>query len=271
MRARCSNRSAPRSRSRTRRPKAISGATSCFSRPAARGLDARRADPRRASRCAGRGRNLGAAGNPARGIAPSRCRFPCVDRRCDAEDWTRLGEAISTAPAHWRREHRVSTDKNLQNWQLVGAIRAMLPARGLIECRRDPVRGALERMEAPVCERSAVHLRPRRACLVLARFRSAHAFVARALSGRDRAPRLRSAARRTRSAHPSTARRRGSRFRSGVPSLPRNRARRGYRERGPRCARRSRSTPHARSATARCSIRCARRSRARRPDRVPHE
>jgi len=65
--------------------------------------------------------------------------FPAWIADASAEDWTRLGRAYLERTAPIRREHRVSTDKNLQNWQLVGAIRAMLPAARLIECRRDPV------------------------------------------------------------------------------------------------------------------------------------
>jgi tetratricopeptide (TPR) repeat protein len=65
--------------------------------------------------------------------------FPAWIGDATSEDWTRLGRSYLDRTAHWRREHRVSTDKNLQNWQLVGAIRAMLPGARLIECRRDPV------------------------------------------------------------------------------------------------------------------------------------
>jgi len=65
--------------------------------------------------------------------------FPAWIGEASAEDWTRLGQTYLDRTAHWRREHRVSTDKNLQNWQLVGAIRAMLPGARLIECRREPI------------------------------------------------------------------------------------------------------------------------------------
>jgi tetratricopeptide (TPR) repeat protein len=65
--------------------------------------------------------------------------FPAWIGEATAEDWTRLGRTYLDRTAHWRREHRVSTDQNLQNWQVVGAIRAMLPGARLIECRRDPI------------------------------------------------------------------------------------------------------------------------------------
>ena len=52
-------------------------------------------------------------------------------------DFTRLGREYLARTARWRTKHARSTDKNLQNWQLVGAIRAMLPGARIVDCRRD--------------------------------------------------------------------------------------------------------------------------------------
>lgn len=57
----------------------------------------------------------------------------------DAATWERLGRAYLERTAPLRAAHRRSTDKNLLNWQYVGAIRAMLPGAKIINCRRDPV------------------------------------------------------------------------------------------------------------------------------------
>ena len=56
-----------------------------------------------------------------------------------ADDWTRLGQNYLERTARWRRTHARSTDKNLQNWQLIGAIRSMLPGARIVDCRRDPL------------------------------------------------------------------------------------------------------------------------------------
>jgi tetratricopeptide (TPR) repeat protein len=52
-------------------------------------------------------------------------------------DFSRLGREYLSRTARWRTKHARSTDKNLQNWQLVGAIRAMLPGARIVVCRRD--------------------------------------------------------------------------------------------------------------------------------------
>ena len=65
--------------------------------------------------------------------------FPAWVSEATREDWTRLGRTYLERTAHWRDSRPHSTDKNLQNWQLVGAIRAMLPAARIVECRRDPL------------------------------------------------------------------------------------------------------------------------------------
>jgi hypothetical protein len=56
-----------------------------------------------------------------------------------AEDWARLGRHYLARTARWRTKRPYSTDKGLQNWEWVGAIRAMLPGAKIINCHRDPI------------------------------------------------------------------------------------------------------------------------------------
>ena len=56
-----------------------------------------------------------------------------------AEDWARLGKSYLARTARWRSKRPYFTDKGLQNWQWIGAIRAMLPGAKIINCHRDPV------------------------------------------------------------------------------------------------------------------------------------
>lgn len=56
-----------------------------------------------------------------------------------AEDWSRLGRDYLARTERWRRERPRFTDKNLVTWQLVGAIRAMLPGARVINSHRDPL------------------------------------------------------------------------------------------------------------------------------------
>ena len=65
--------------------------------------------------------------------------FPHWVTDATAEDWMRLGKNYLTRTAHWRAKRPYSTDKGLQNWQWIGAIRAMLPGARIIHCHRDPV------------------------------------------------------------------------------------------------------------------------------------
>jgi len=65
--------------------------------------------------------------------------FPHWVAEATPEDWNRLGREYLERTARWRTAHSRSTDKNLQNWQLVGAIRAMLPGARIVDCRRDPL------------------------------------------------------------------------------------------------------------------------------------
>lgn len=57
----------------------------------------------------------------------------------DAATWERLGQIYLERTASLRTQCRRSTDKNLLNWQFVGAIRAMLPGASIVNCRREPV------------------------------------------------------------------------------------------------------------------------------------
>jgi hypothetical protein len=65
--------------------------------------------------------------------------FPQWVTDATAEDWARLGKHYLARTARWRAKRPYSTDKGLENWQWVGAIRAMLPGAKIINCHRDPV------------------------------------------------------------------------------------------------------------------------------------
>lgn len=65
--------------------------------------------------------------------------FPYWVADATAEDWARLGKSYLARTARWRAKRPYFTDKNLQNWQWIGAIRAMLPGAKIINCHRDPV------------------------------------------------------------------------------------------------------------------------------------
>jgi len=65
--------------------------------------------------------------------------FPGWVTEATAADWARLGRTYLERSARWRHSRPRSTDKNLQNWQLAGAIRAMLPGAHMVDCRRDPL------------------------------------------------------------------------------------------------------------------------------------
>jgi tetratricopeptide (TPR) repeat protein len=58
-------------------------------------------------------------------------------------DWQRLGSAYLDRTAGWRRHKPVFTDKLPNNWENVGAIRAMLPAARIVVCRRDALETCL--------------------------------------------------------------------------------------------------------------------------------
>jgi hypothetical protein len=65
--------------------------------------------------------------------------FPYWVTDATAEDWARLGKHYLARTARWRTKRPYFTDKGLQNWQWIGAIRAMLPGSKIINCHRDPV------------------------------------------------------------------------------------------------------------------------------------
>ena len=65
--------------------------------------------------------------------------FPYWVVEAAPEDWIRLGKSYLACTARWRTRRPYFTDKGLQNWQWVGAIRAMLPGAKIINCHRDPV------------------------------------------------------------------------------------------------------------------------------------
>lgn len=65
--------------------------------------------------------------------------FPQWVPAATAEDWARLGGEYLERTRRWRRQRPRFTDKNLDNWAFVGAIRAMLPGAKIVNSRRDPV------------------------------------------------------------------------------------------------------------------------------------
>ncbi|MGC1549356.1 MAG: sulfotransferase [Rhodanobacter sp.] len=65
--------------------------------------------------------------------------FPYWVTDATAEDWARLGKHYLARTTRWRAKRPYFTDKGLQNWQWIGAIRAMLPGAKIINCHRDPV------------------------------------------------------------------------------------------------------------------------------------
>jgi tetratricopeptide (TPR) repeat protein len=65
--------------------------------------------------------------------------FPQWVPGATAEDWARLGSEYLARTRRWRQARPLFTDKNLDNWALVGAITAMLPGAKIINSRRDPV------------------------------------------------------------------------------------------------------------------------------------
>lgn len=65
--------------------------------------------------------------------------FPQWVGDADSRDWQRLGQAYLDE-VHGERDSRPRLiDKTLSNWQVVGAIRRMLPAARIVHCRRDPL------------------------------------------------------------------------------------------------------------------------------------
>jgi len=67
------------------------------------------------------------------------CRYPEWVPRATPGDWRRLGQRYLELSARFRKDHPISTDKMPNNWQALGAMRAMLPGAYIVICRRDPV------------------------------------------------------------------------------------------------------------------------------------
>lgn len=67
------------------------------------------------------------------------CLYPEWVPRATPRDWQRLGQRYLDLSARFREDRPVSTDKMPNNWQALGAIRAMLPGARIVICRRDPV------------------------------------------------------------------------------------------------------------------------------------
>ena len=65
--------------------------------------------------------------------------FPMWARAMKPDDWQRLGRRYLERTAHWSQRRPVFTDKLPNNWQYIGAIRAMLPAARIVGVRRDPL------------------------------------------------------------------------------------------------------------------------------------
>lgn len=55
------------------------------------------------------------------------------------QDWQRLGLRYLQLTERFRDGHAYYTDKMPNNWQAIGAIRAMLPGARIVICRRDPL------------------------------------------------------------------------------------------------------------------------------------
>ena len=65
--------------------------------------------------------------------------FPAWVPQARSEDWARLGQQYLKLSERWRHQRPIATDKLPDNWQLVGAVRAMLPGARIIDCRREPL------------------------------------------------------------------------------------------------------------------------------------
>lgn len=68
-----------------------------------------------------------------------KCRYPDWVPEASPQDWQRLGLRYLELTARFRGEHARFTDKMPNNWQAIGAIRAMLPGARILICRRDPL------------------------------------------------------------------------------------------------------------------------------------
>lgn len=83
-----------------------------------------------------------------------RLEYPLWVESATPADWARMGSEYLRRTSRWRQERPMSTDKSLENWKHVGAIRKMLPGARIIDCRRDPVETAwscYKQYFAPAC------------------------------------------------------------------------------------------------------------------------
>jgi tetratricopeptide (TPR) repeat protein len=64
-------------------------------------------------------------------------KFPHWVGAMTPQDWERLGRRYLERTAHWQQRCARFTDKLPNNWQYIGAIRAMLPGARIVVCRRD--------------------------------------------------------------------------------------------------------------------------------------
>ncbi|WP_114238728.1 sulfotransferase [Dyella sp. C9] len=69
-----------------------------------------------------------------RGVA-----FPQWAPAATAADWARLGREYLARTARWRQQRPRFTDKNMLNWQYLGAALAMLPGARVVNGHRDAV------------------------------------------------------------------------------------------------------------------------------------
>ncbi|GGA50719.1 tetratricopeptide repeat-containing sulfotransferase family protein [Dyella nitratireducens] len=65
--------------------------------------------------------------------------FPNWVANATADDWARLGREYLARTARWREQRPLFTDKNMLNWEHVGALLAMLPGARIVNCHRDAV------------------------------------------------------------------------------------------------------------------------------------
>ncbi|HEY3520472.1 MAG TPA: sulfotransferase [Rhodanobacteraceae bacterium] len=66
-------------------------------------------------------------------------RYPDWVPQAGPHDWQRLGRRYLDLTARFRNQRKRFTDKMPNNWQALGAIRAMLPGARIVICRRDPL------------------------------------------------------------------------------------------------------------------------------------
>lgn len=65
--------------------------------------------------------------------------FPQWVAAATSEDWHRLGQDYLARTAPWRAKRPRFTDKNVNNWPLLGAALMMLPGAKVVHCHRDPL------------------------------------------------------------------------------------------------------------------------------------